>query len=65
MVIDKIEKVTPAGVSTRGKVVVLNGFPGTGKLTTLNSLQSRLAGQDTLVIDNHFIIDPVQKIYPD
>ncbi|KAJ3468618.1 hypothetical protein MRS44_002683 [Fusarium solani] len=58
MTIDKIEKVTPAGVAPRGKVVVLNGFPGTGKLTILSNMQSRLAGQDTLVIDNHFIIDP-------
>ncbi|KAI8720528.1 hypothetical protein NCS52_00498200 [Fusarium sp. LHS14.1] len=65
MTIDNTEKVTPAGVAPKGKVVVLNGFPGTGKLTILNNLQSRLAGQDTLVIDNHFIIDPVQKIYPD
>ncbi|UPK89152.1 hypothetical protein LCI18_000087 [Fusarium solani-melongenae] len=65
MTIDKIEKVTPAGVTPRGKVVVLNGFPGTGKLTILNNLKSRLAGQDNIVIDNHFIIDPVQKIYPD
>ncbi|KAM6536833.1 hypothetical protein FALCPG4_002815 [Fusarium falciforme] len=65
MTIDKIDKVTPAGVAPRGKVVVLNGFPGTGKLTILSNMQSRLAGQDTLVIDNHFIIDPAQKIYPD
>ncbi|RMJ12087.1 hypothetical protein CDV36_008289 [Fusarium kuroshium] len=65
MAIDKIEKVTPIGVALKGKVVVLNGFPGTGKLTILNNLQSRLVGQDTLIINNHFIIDPVQKIYPD
>ncbi|RSL57949.1 hypothetical protein CEP51_014158 [Fusarium floridanum] len=65
MAIDKIEKDTPVGVSPKGKVVVLNGFPGTGKLTILNNLQSRLVGHDTLIIDNHFIIDPVQKIYPD
>ncbi|RSL40002.1 hypothetical protein CEP53_013651 [Fusarium sp. AF-6] len=65
MAIDKIEKVTQIGVALKGKVVVLNGFPGTGKLTILNNLQSRLVGQGTLIINNHFIINPVQKIYPD
>ncbi|RSL72860.1 hypothetical protein CEP54_000573 [Fusarium duplospermum] len=65
MTIDKIEKEVPVGVSPRGKVVVLNGFHGTGKLTILNNLQSKLVRQDTFIIDNHFIIDPVQKIYPD
>lgn len=65
MAIDEIEKETPAGAPPKGKVVILNGFPGTGKFTILNNLQSRLAGQDTLVIDNHSIIDPVRRTYPD
>ncbi|KAM0426994.1 hypothetical protein ACHAPT_007892 [Fusarium lateritium] len=65
MAVDKAKETASISTTPRGRIVVLNGFPGTGKLTILNKIQSKLAGQNTLVIDNHFIIDPVQKLYPD
>jgi chloramphenicol 3-O-phosphotransferase len=48
-----------------GCLVILNGFPGVGKLTIARSLQSRLTNVvQTRLIDNHLIIDPAESIYP-
>ncbi|KAH6991282.1 hypothetical protein BKA56DRAFT_667766 [Ilyonectria sp. MPI-CAGE-AT-0026] len=51
----------------QGKVVVLNGFPGTGKFTILRHLQDHSWRGKTWsrLIDNHLLIDPVQAVYPD
>lgn len=51
--------------SSAGKIIVLNGFPGTGKLTILKSLQGYLATERTCLLDNHLLIDPVAAIIPD
>lgn len=48
----------------RGCLVLLNGFPGTGKLTIARVLQSRLEEVNTRLIDNHLIIDPAEAIHP-
>lgn len=47
-----------------GMIVVLNGFPGTGKHTILKNMLAILP-KDTRLIDNHLLIDPVQALYPD
>ena len=47
-----------------GCLVILNGFPGVGKLTIARSLQSRLTNVETRLIDNHLTIDPAEAIHP-
>jgi len=47
-----------------GMIVVLNGFPGTGKHTILKKTLAVLP-KNTRMIDNHLLIDPVQALYPD
>jgi len=51
---------------TPGCLVLLNGFPGVGKLTIARSLQSNLTNQnvETRLIDNHLIIDPAEAVHP-
>ncbi|RGP79496.1 chloramphenicol phosphotransferase [Fusarium longipes] len=51
--------------SRSGKIVVLNGFPGTGKLTILKRLQMYLPSDTTCLLDNHLLIDPVAAVIPD
>ncbi|TFA98766.1 hypothetical protein CCMA1212_009304 [Trichoderma ghanense] len=49
-----------------GKLVVLNGFPGTGKLTILKQAKDLLpATSMTCRLDNHLLIDPVIALIPD
>jgi len=49
-----------------GMVVVLNGFPGTGKHTIFKRLQELLpADKSSRLVDNHLLIDPVQALFPD
>ncbi|KAJ4008714.1 hypothetical protein NW752_009839 [Fusarium irregulare] len=50
--------------SLSGKIVVLNGFPGTGKLTILKHLQKYLRAETTCLLDNHLLIDPVVAVIP-
>ncbi|KAF4985970.1 hypothetical protein FDECE_16196 [Fusarium decemcellulare] len=59
------ELEAPRGATSRGRIVVLNGFPGTGKLTILKNLEAQLDGQDIRVIDSHLTMDPMQSVYPD
>ena len=47
-----------------GRIIVLNGFPGTGKLTILKRLR-QLLPPNTCLLDNHLLIDPVAAIFPD
>lgn len=47
-----------------GCLVILNGFPGVGKLTIARSLQSRLTNVKTRLVDNHPIIDPAEAVHP-
>lgn len=49
----------------KGRVIVVNGFPGVGKLTILRELQKRLPADTTRLLDNHLLIDPVAALYPD
>ncbi|GKU18365.1 unnamed protein product [Fusarium langsethiae] len=52
--------------SSSGKIVVLNGFPGTGKFTILKRLQKHLPDDgSTCLLDNHLLIDPVATVIPD
>ena len=47
-------------------IVVLNGFPGTGKYTILKRVKALLpADNSSHLVDNHLLIDPVQALYPD
>ncbi|TLD20743.1 hypothetical protein PspLS_08578 [Pyricularia sp. CBS 133598] len=50
---------------TGGRIVVLNGFPATGKLTILKEAKKLLPGTTTCLVDNHLLIDPVAAIIPD
>ncbi|KAG6805388.1 hypothetical protein H0H93_004898, partial [Arthromyces matolae] len=52
-------------MSESGMIVVLNGFPGTGKHTILKQLQALLPTHKSRLIDNHLLIDPAQALYPD
>lgn len=50
-----------------GCLVLLNGYPGVGKLSVARTLRSKI--QDVLtsptrLIDNHLIIDPAQAVHP-
>jgi hypothetical protein len=49
---------------TTGKIIVLNGFPGTGKLTILKHLKNLLPTDTTCLLDNHQLIDPVVTVIP-
>lgn len=55
------------GTSTApsGRIVVLNGFPGVGKLTILNEVKQLLPEETTCLLDNHLLIDPVVAVIPD
>ncbi|KAM0301286.1 hypothetical protein HYE67_006891 [Fusarium culmorum] len=48
-----------------GRIVVVNGFPGTGKFTILKRLQEYLPSDRTCLLDNHLLIDPVTVVIPD
>ncbi|RSL65848.1 hypothetical protein CEP54_004055 [Fusarium duplospermum] len=48
----------------QGKIVVLNGFPGTGKLTILKKVNELLPIETTCLLDNHLLIDPVEAVIP-
>jgi chloramphenicol 3-O-phosphotransferase len=50
---------------TTGKIIVLNGFPGTGKLTILKQAKELLPADTTILMDNHLLIDPVTAVIPD
>ncbi|CAG9997715.1 unnamed protein product [Clonostachys byssicola] len=52
-------------VASSGKVVVLNGFPGSGKLTILKEAKALLPVDRTCLKDNHLLIDPVVAVLPD
>ncbi|KAM0254298.1 hypothetical protein ACHAQJ_006939 [Trichoderma viride] len=49
----------------KGKVIILNGFPGTGKFTIAAELKSRFSADSARLVDNHVLIDPAQAIYSD
>ncbi|KEP52842.1 chloramphenicol phosphotransferase-like protein [Rhizoctonia solani 123E] len=54
----------PYQQSSEGKIVILNGFPGTGKFTILKRVKELLPPNKSCLLDNHLLIDPVQAIYP-
>ncbi|KAJ9612882.1 hypothetical protein H2200_002823 [Cladophialophora chaetospira] len=56
---------TPPQKLYEGKVVVLNGFPGAGKLTILKRAKELLPTTHTRLLDNHLLIDPVSAVIPD
>ncbi|GAB1737643.1 hypothetical protein NU219Hw_g2058t1 [Hortaea werneckii] len=45
-------------------VVLLNGFPGTGKFAVARALRSKLGDTNTRLVDNHLIIDPAEAAHP-
>ncbi|PVH91211.1 hypothetical protein DM02DRAFT_577231 [Periconia macrospinosa] len=47
-----------------GKLLILNGFPGTGKLTILRKVKECLPTASTRLLDNHLLIDPVEAVIP-
>jgi hypothetical protein len=48
-----------------GRIVVLNGFPGSGKFTILKQVKKLLPFVNTSLLDNHLLIDPVVALVPD
>ncbi|KAM0551390.1 hypothetical protein ACHAPJ_008499 [Fusarium lateritium] len=59
------ESLEPSQLIPTGKIVVLNGLPGTGKLTILKHLKELLPTDTTCLLDNHVLIDPVAAVIPD
>lgn len=61
-----MEEVRDARDNVRnpGMVIVLNGFPGTGKYTILRNLQEQIEYPAVHLIDNQLLYDPVHAIYP-
>ncbi|KAL2687873.1 hypothetical protein Neosp_005442 [[Neocosmospora] mangrovei] len=55
---------TPSQQAPQGRIVVLNGFPGTGKLTILKKVKELLPIDTTCLLDNHLLIDPVVAVIP-
>lgn len=47
-----------------GRIIVVNGYPGVGKLTILKQLYATLPPATTCLFDNHLLIDPVVAIFP-
>lgn len=67
--LDTIWRTTAQNVAmsvprSRGCLILLNGFPGVGKLAIARELQSKLGDVDTRLIDNHLIIDLAEAIHP-
>ncbi|KAK0245311.1 hypothetical protein EDD85DRAFT_13821 [Armillaria nabsnona] len=61
-----VRKHKPIQRAPSGMIVVLNGFPGTGKHTILKRLRELLpANKSSRLMDNHLLIDPVQALFPD
>ncbi|KAI8668678.1 hypothetical protein NCS57_00680000 [Fusarium keratoplasticum] len=56
--------VTPSQQALEGKIIVINGFPGTGKLTILKKVKELLPTETTCLLDNHLLIDPVVAVIP-
>ena len=56
----------PYGKRSPPCVLLLNGFPGVGKLTIAKTLEPKLlhSGTPCRLIDNHLLIDPVVAIEP-
>ncbi|KAF4456715.1 chloramphenicol phosphotransferase [Fusarium albosuccineum] len=48
-----------------GRIVVLNGFPGSGKSTILTQVKELLPAKTTCLLDNHLLIDPVAAVIPE
>ncbi|OAA60754.1 WSC domain protein [Cordyceps fumosorosea ARSEF 2679] len=61
---NKIAEEMPMPKRSSGRIVVLNGFPGTGKLTILKQAKTLLPADMTCLLDNHLLIDPVVAIVP-
>ncbi|KAK4508413.1 hypothetical protein PRZ48_002151 [Zasmidium cellare] len=58
----KSVRISEAKMTTSpAPVVYINGYPGVGKFTTAKALQRLIP--DSVLIDNHQLIDPVEKIY--
>ncbi|KAL6904486.1 hypothetical protein GGI43DRAFT_397314 [Trichoderma evansii] len=58
------DRVAEPGPQVCGRVVVLNGFPGTGKLTIATKMKGCFPEDTVRLVDNHLLIDPAQAIYP-
>lgn len=61
---DNTQDLRALRLSPSGKIVVLNGLPGTGKLTILKHLKALLPEFTTCLLDNHLLIDPVNAVIP-
>lgn len=44
-------------------LIWINGFPGSGKLTVAKVFK-QLTSDDTIILDNHQLIDPVEARFP-
>ncbi|KAJ4243316.1 hypothetical protein NW762_014826 [Fusarium torreyae] len=51
--------VAPRDTSLKGKVVILNGYSGTGKTTILNNIKSQRADQKTQIVDSDVMTRPM------
>ncbi|KAM0266684.1 hypothetical protein ACHAPA_006744 [Fusarium lateritium] len=61
---DHLDNIEFLRSSTRGRIVVLNGYPGTGKLTILKHFKELLSEATTCLLDNHLLLDPVLAVAP-
>ncbi|KAM0248466.1 hypothetical protein ACHAP5_003412 [Fusarium lateritium] len=61
---DHLQNIECLRSSTTGRIVVLNGYPGTGKLTILKHLKDLLPEATTCLLDSHLLLDPVLAVAP-
>lgn len=62
--VDDIKSCAMSALRLSACMILLNGFPGVGKLTIARCLQSALVNVRSRLIDNHLMIDPAEAIYP-
>lgn len=63
--LEDVERMEQDESSKPGIVVVMNGFPGSGKFTMLQKVHESYADGTSRFVDNHQLIDPATSVYPD
>jgi hypothetical protein len=63
-VIEHLHDLWNENQKEKGCIVLLNGFPGVGKLTIARAIKSNLPEHATGLTDNHVLIDPAEAIAP-
>ncbi|KAF4945922.1 hypothetical protein FGADI_11582 [Fusarium gaditjirri] len=59
MTIGTVTVEAPLDELKKGRVLILNGFPGTGKTSVVKNLKERLPGQKIQIVDSPIMAGPV------